>query len=179
MHREISVLWGERKVVLRQTQRAVTPWGGLSVFAEFLRQRGFREQVRQHLPIRLESPNAIEPAETFTAFLISVVAGARRFAHAARLRGDRALQALVGIERFPTDDTIRNLFKRFRHRLVYEFFEPLWAWQLERLPRREEGYSLDLDSTVFERYGKQEGARKGYNPRKHGRASHHPLLSVS
>ena len=89
------------------------------------------------------------------------------------------MQALVGIERFPTDDTIRNLFKRFRHRLVYEFFEPLWAWQLERLPRREEGYSLDLDSTVFERYGKQEGARKGYNPRKHGRASHHPLLSVS
>jgi hypothetical protein len=108
-----------------------------------------------------------------------VVAGARRFAHAARLRGDRALQALVGIERFPTDDTIRDLFKRFRQRLVYEFFEPLWAWQLERLPGWEAGYSLDLDSTVFERYGKQEGVRKGYNPRKHGRASHHPLLSVS
>jgi len=178
VHREISVLWGEKKVILRETPRAVTPWGGLSVFMEFLRRRGFREQVRQHLPIRLESPNAIDPAETFTAFLIAVLAGARRFAHAARLRGDRALQALVGIQRFPTDDTIRNLFKRFGHKLVYEFFEPLWAWQLERLPRREEGYSLDLDSTVFERYGRQEGARKGYNPRKHGRASHHPLLAV-
>ena len=53
MQREISVLWGEKKVVLRQTRRAVTPWGGLSVFVEFLRRRGFREQVRQHLPIRL------------------------------------------------------------------------------------------------------------------------------
>lgn len=73
---------------------------------------------------------------------------------------------------------LRNLFKRFHQRLVYEFFEPLWAWQLERLPPRGEGYSLDLDSTVFERYGRQEGARKGYNPRKHGRASHHPLLAV-
>jgi hypothetical protein len=92
--------------------------------------------------------------------------------------GGSSVAALVRMERFPTDDTIRNLFKRFRQKLVYEFFQPLWAWQLERLPRRDEGYSLDLDSTVFERYGRQEGARKGYNPRKHGRASHHPLLAV-
>jgi hypothetical protein len=28
---------------------------------------------------------------------------------------------------------------------------------VERLPLRDDGYSLDLDSTVFERYGEQEG----------------------
>jgi hypothetical protein len=39
-------------------------------------------------------------------------------------------------------------------------------------------YTLDLDSTVLERYGKQEGSLKGHNPRKHGRPSHHPLLAV-
>ena len=49
---------------------------------------------------------------------------------------------------------------------------------MERLPQRGEGYTLDLDSTVFERYGKQEGSLKGHNPRKHGRPSHHPLLAV-
>jgi len=49
---------------------------------------------------------------------------------------------------------------------------------MERLPEREGGYSLDLDSTVFERYGRQEGALKGPNPHKHGRPSHHPLLAV-
>jgi hypothetical protein len=178
VQREINALWGEKKVVLQETRRAVTPWGGLSVFVEFLRGRGFREQVRQHLPIRLTSPNAIDPGQTFTAFLVSVLVGARRFAHAGMLRADRALHALLGIERFPTDDTIRSLFKRFRQKLVYEFFEPLWAWQLERLPKQPGGYSLDLDSTVFERYGQQEGARKGYNPKKHGRVSHHPLLAV-
>jgi hypothetical protein len=40
------------------------------------------------------------------------------------------------------------------------------------------GYSLDLDSTVFERYGHQQGALRGPNPRKHGRPSHHPLVAV-
>ena len=37
---------------------------------------------------------------------------------------------------------------------------------------------MDLDSTVFERYGEQEGSLKGHNPRRHGRPSHHPLLAV-
>jgi hypothetical protein len=62
------------------------------------------------MPIRWRSPNHIDPTSTFTAFLISVLVGARRFAHASLLRGDRAL---MGLERFPTDDTIRNLFAAF------------------------------------------------------------------
>jgi hypothetical protein len=83
------------------------------VFFEFLRQIGYREAVRQHLPFSLHSPNAIDPVETFTAFLLSVVAGARRFAPTSLLRADVALHALLGISRFPIDDTVRNLFKRF------------------------------------------------------------------
>ena len=138
-------------MVLRQTPRAVTPFGGLSVFIEFLGKIGFAKQVSEHLPIHLKSPNAIDPAQTLTAFLMSVVAGARRFAHTTLLRADRALHALLGMKRFPTDDTIRNLFKRFKQGLVVQFYEPLWAWQLARLPKRTGGYSLDLDSTVFER----------------------------
>jgi hypothetical protein len=178
VQRKITPLWAEKKVVLRQTPRAVTPFGGLSVFIEFLTRIGFREQVRRDLPVHLASPNAIDPAQTFTAFLISVVAGARRFAHTALVRADRALHALLGMKRFPTDGTIRNLFKRFTQGMVVRMYEPLWAWQLERLPKRAGGYSLDLDSTVFERYGQQEGAKRGYNPRKPGRGSHHPLLAV-
>ena len=178
MQRKVTALWGEKKVVLRQTERAVTPFGGLSVFIAFLQKIGYRQQVSEHLPVRLKSPNAIDPGETYTAFLLAVATGARRFAHTALLRADKGLHALLGMRRFPTDDTIGNLFKRFRQGLGVKFYEPLWAWQLSRLPQRAGGYSLDLDSTVFERYGEQEGAKRGYNPRKHGRASHHPLLAV-
>ncbi len=178
MPREISAILGKGKVVLRETQRSVTPYGGVVVMAEYLKKVGYVEQVSQAMPIQLKSPNAIAPVDTYTAFLFSVLAGARRFAHASWLRGDRGLHVLLGIKRFPTDDTIRNLFKRFTQRLVYEFYSELWRWQIARVPPREGGYSLDLDSTVFERYGRQEGALKGHNPRKHGRPSHHPLLAV-
>jgi len=130
-------------VELRETQREVTPFGGLVVFFEFLRQVGYREAVSKHLPFRFTSPNAIDPVETFTAFLLSVVAGARRFAHTSLLRADVALQALLGISRFPGDDTIRNLFKRFGQGQCQRFFSGLWAWQLARLPECSAGYSLD------------------------------------
>jgi hypothetical protein len=74
------------------------------------------------------------------------------------LRADRApidrgrtLQAVLGVKRFPTDGTIRNLSKRFTQGMVVRMYEPLWVWQLERLPKCDVGDSLDLDSTVFER----------------------------
>jgi hypothetical protein len=178
VRREISALLSNERLLLRETKRAVTPLGGVAVFVAFLHKLGFVEKVRQHMPIRWKSPNQIDPTATFTAFLVAVLAGAKRFAHANWLRGDQALHVLLGLPRFPIDDTIRNLFRRFGMGDVHRLFDPLAEWQMERLPVRDDGYSLDLDSTVFERYGQQEGSLKGHNPRKHGRPSHHPLLAV-
>jgi hypothetical protein len=45
---KITALSGGKKVELRETQRAVTPFGGLVVFFEFLRQIGYREAVSKH-----------------------------------------------------------------------------------------------------------------------------------
>ena len=176
--REISALLSNERLILRETQRAVTPLGGVAVFVVFLQKLGLVEKLRQHMPIRWKSPNQIDPTTTFTAFLMAVLAGAKRFAHANWLRNDRALHTLLGLSRFPIDDTIRNLFRRFGMGDVHRLFDPLAEWQMERLPARSDGYSLDLDSTVFERYGQQQGSLKGHNPRKHGRPSHHPLLAV-
>jgi len=37
--------------------------------------------------------------------------------------------------------------------------------------------TLDIDSTVITRLGNQEVAKKGYNPKRHGRKSHHPIIA--
>ena len=172
-------IFGGRKIELQETEQALTPFGGLIVFLEFLNKIGFVKKVMECMPFQHRSPNSIPPAQTYIAFLISVAAGARRFAQTSWLRGDRALHGLLGIPRFPSDDTIRNLFLRFGMGEVQRFFEPLTEWMMERVPPRADGHSLDLDSTVFERHGeRQEGAMKGYNPRRPGRLSHHPLLAV-
>jgi hypothetical protein len=45
-------------------------------------------------------------------------------------------------------------------------------------PHHPHVHREDLDSTIFAREGSQEGAAKGYNPRRPSRKSHHPLLAV-
>ncbi len=175
---EITALLSSERLILRETKRAVTPFGGVAIFISFLQKVDLVGQLQQHMPIQWKSPNHIDPSTTLLAFLMTVLVGAKRFAHASLLRGDQALHALLGIKRFPIDDTIRNLFRKFGMGQVQRLYEPLAEWQMQRLPLRPDGYTLDLDSTVFERYGKQEGSLKGHNPRKHGRPSHHPLLAV-
>jgi len=174
----VSPLFGKAKVKLTQTPRAVTPFGGLVSFLAFLHQRGFAQAVQEHLPWALQSPNAIPLAHTLTAFVVGVVSGARRFAHTEQARFDRALHALLGLPRWPGADTVRGLFHRFTQATIQQFWRPLWVWLLGMLVCPAGGFSLDLDSTVFQRAGRQEGAAKGYNPRRPGRKSHHPLLAV-
>jgi hypothetical protein len=174
----VTTLFGKTRAKLTETPRAVTPFGGLVSFIEFLGQIGYAQQVGQYLPWQLSSPNAIPLAHTLTAFCIGVVAGARRFAHTELVRADRALHALMGLERWPGADTVRGFFHRFSQASIQRFWRPLWVWMLGLVRCPGEGFSLDLDSTVFQRAGHQQGAVKGYNPRRPGRRSHHPLLAV-
>jgi len=59
------------------------------------------------------NPNAVPPAHTLMAFLSSVIPGAKRFAHTDWLRSDRVLHVMLGIERFPGTNAVRNHFARF------------------------------------------------------------------
>jgi hypothetical protein len=174
----LSPLFDSAKVKLTETPRPVTPFGGLASFITFLEQIGYAHQVQTHLPWQLTSPNAIPLAHTLTAFLIGVVVGARRFAHTEMARADRALHALLGLARWPGADTVRAFFHRFTQPGIQSFWRPLWVWLLGLLRAPQAGFSLDLDSTVLQRSGAQQGAAKGYNPRRPGRNSHHPLLAV-
>ena len=176
---EFTPLFGSAKIVLEETPKAVTPFGGLTSFVAFLQQIGFASEVQKALPFAAPtSPNAIPLAHTLTAFIVAVVTGASRFAHTDWLRADRALHAVLGILRFPGTDTVRNFFLRFTQAHIQAFWRPLWCWLLSMLVCPKEGFHLDLDSTVFQRSGAQEGAAKGYNPRRPGRKSHHPILAV-
>ena len=176
---EFKPLFGGGKIKLCDTLRAVTPFGGLSVLIEFFGRIGLVEQLQSREFYQPESPNHYQPGQVLVGFMLGVIAGARRFAHLNQLRADRALQAMLGLKRFPCDDTILNYFRRFSQAEIERFWRPLWRWLIARLPWRPSGYSLDLDSTIFSRHGsQQQGAARGYNPRRPGRLSHHPLLAV-
>lgn len=175
MHYELRRICDGRQVVLRETQRAITPFGGLVVLVELLRKLGVIEAVRERLPFQYRSNNASAPEHILLAFWLGVAAGARRFSHFQMLRADRALHALCGVRSFPVDDTICNFFRRFGPAQIAAFFPALWRWLFQQQPART--CFLDLDSTLLQRFGHQEGAMHGYNPTRPKGRTHRPLLA--
>lgn len=174
MRYEFRRIGDGRQAVLRETKRAVTPFGGLVVLLELMRRHQLVEKVRELLPFRYASNRAIAPEHTLLAFWLGVAVGARRFAHLQMLRCDEALRSLCGVRALPSDDTVRNFFARFGPAQIEHFFAALWRWHFAQLPAR--ACVLDLDSTLFQRYGTQEGAERGFNRVRRSGRSHHPLL---
>lgn len=176
MHPKITSLLTQKEIEIHFTDKPVTPWGGMMLFSGIAQQAGLAKALREALPFRLTSPNATDPVDIVLAFMAGVLAGSRRLAHIDRLRWDQGLKTIFGIKRFVCDTTFSRFFRRFGSRQVQEVFEPLMRWQHGLIALS--GEVLDLDSSVLERYGKQEGALLGYNSKKHRRPTHHPLIAT-
>ena len=65
---------------------------------------------------------------------------------------------MLGMRRFSGEDAVLRFFGRFAQGWIDAFFRPLWRWLLAMVAASREGFTLDLDSTVFNREGSQEGA---------------------
>jgi hypothetical protein len=92
----------------------------------------------------------------------------------------RHVRCLFGWERVPDPTTFGRWLRRAGRATVPLLDRLLWRLVLSRWDRVgvPEQVTLVLDSTASVRYGeKQAGAERGYNPKKPGRPSHHPLLA--
>lgn len=149
---------------------AVTPFGQVAFFIEFLKTAGLWDGWVNDCPVTYESPNAPAKADVLGTILLSVLAGHRRYAHITALRFDGVNPQLLGMTKVCSEDSVRRAFS--------EVAAPeCAAWQTRHLRNSYESllrepWILDIDSTVKPLYGHQEGAVKGYNPGKPGRPSH-------
>jgi hypothetical protein len=158
------------------TDKEITPWGGMVLLKNMLDQIGFAEVVDTCPSLPGPGSNrGYSPSTIIEAFLVSVWCGANRFLHTEVTRHDRALTRIFGWERAPGNDTYKRYFAKFTQRINQNVFEHFYQWFFSEL--RFDRFTLDFDSSILTRYGQQEGAVKGYNPQKPGRASHHPLMA--
>ena len=71
---EITSLFGEAKLVLDETPKAISPFGGLASFISFLGQIGFAREIERRPPFAEPKSNlAIPLAPAPTAFRLLVV----------------------------------------------------------------------------------------------------------
>jgi len=167
------------QVQIAFTNKQLTAWGGAcSIVGKFLERIRFREWVEAHVPVEETSPNAKGIYEKVLALLLTSLTGGTRFSHVTWWsHGLEGLKACFDVHWLPqAASVLTRFFGKFRQK----HNEALRSAAVELTGQLigEESITEDtlvLDSTVCERYGAQEGARKGYNPKKPGRPSHHPL----
>jgi hypothetical protein len=160
------------------TDKPVSGWGGLVAMMRFFEKVGLRACLQHALPDGRTSNNQVAVVDMMVVLMATVLTGGRRFDHVERLRADEVVKKILGVARMASAGTLRRYLSGFIRSQVEHLTEVLWRLVVPHLPSTKLGAVLDLDSTVFERYGKQEGSLKGHNPRKHGRPSHHPILAM-
>jgi hypothetical protein len=179
MHRKDSRLEGVSGLQIEFTDRSVSGWGGLSLPFEFFERAGIHDVLERALPDGRRSPNQIPVVDQVLSLFATILTGGRRFEHVERIRVDKVVTSIIGVERIPSGSTLVRYFGGVDRGQVEHLSESL-NWLTSRmLTCPVEGEVVDLDSSVFERYGRQEGSQKGHNPRKHGRPSHHPLFAMA
>jgi hypothetical protein len=148
----------------------LTPYGQLPFFIEFLKVAGLFDALVADCPLAYTSPNAPDKRDVLGTTMLSVLAGHKRYAHIAALRNDGVLPELLGMEKIVSEDAVRRGFKAIPENEGREWLQRHLDYCTA--PLLAEPSAMDTDSTVKPLYGHQEGAVRGYNPKKPGRPSH-------
>lgn len=159
------------------TAKNLTGNAGLLNLGKFAEKIGLKSMLERRLTIKRRTNAKYSHADAVMMLIMGVLAGAKHISHMGMLRVDGVIRTLFGWEEFPTDRTFGRLFRHFNHNHCHELSE------VEALARKKVWskkwfgrITLDMDSTVRGVNGSQEGAAKGYNPKKKGQKSYHPLL---
>ena len=158
------------------TSKEITPWGGMVFLKQMMQKIGFRDLVKNNPDLPVSGSN--RGYDTFTiveGFITSIWCGANRFLHTEVTRHDAVLGKIFDWKNTPGQDTYKRFFSKFTQATNQKVSDYFYSWFFENI--KFNTFTLDIDSSVMTRYGEQEGAKKGYNPSKKGRVSHHPLIA--
>jgi hypothetical protein len=112
------------------------------------------------------------------ALIYPITLGLGRIETSHLLKDNGVFQYLTGLPTYPNPTTLRRFLLRMAPLALPKLrnFHDRLLLSMVLKPEPPTRVIFDLDSTVLPLYGKQEMARIGYNPKKWGRPSYHPLL---
>jgi hypothetical protein len=157
----------------------LTAYGGLLPVATMLEKLKFQQVVEETLTV-----NRLTRAMPFYQFVLAMIlalyVGFSRLNHLKFLAREPLLIGILKVLSLP----IQSTFWRFLASLHLSVAQQLLEVQRQMRQRVWEAahvkltsVTFDTDTTVHTVYGKQMGARKGYNPKNKGKKSFQPILT--
>lgn len=169
--------FGHRKLRYAFTGQTLTHFGGVYLLHRFLNGLHLRRLLADHVRFSQRN-NSYTVSQMLLALIYPMMLGLQRIEASHLLRRNGVFQSLTGLPAYPNPTTLRRFLMRMAPRALPQLrklHDRLLGQMLLRSVRSTR-FIFDLDSTVLVLYGKQQQAKIGYNPRKPGRPSYHPLL---
>ncbi len=169
--------FGPKNLKISFTGKNVTHFGGVYLLHLFFKRIKLKALLSKKV-FFAQRNNHYTISEVILALVYPIALGFGRIETTHLLRHNGVFQYLTGLPSYPDPQTLRRFLLRMA---------PLSLSRLRRLhdkllssmmlrPSPPTRIIFDMDSTVLVLYGKQEMANIGYNPKKRGRPSYHPLV---
>ena len=157
----------------------LTPYGGLLPVATMLEKLQFQELVQQHVTIK-RLTTAMPGFRFVLAMILALYVGWARLNHLQFLQREPMLTGILGVEQLPVQSTFWRFLASLHLVVARQLVEVgrrmrQRVWEAAHVQLKE--VTLDTDTTVQTVYGRQMGARKGYNPQHRGKKSYQPILT--
>jgi len=182
--RSITKAWknhkNEGKIKVEFTAKNLTPFGGLGLLSQFMRKLNLKKVLNEIDPSQtgVASGGQYSVGEKILALVYGMVCDLERPADTEVLQRDSVFQTLTDYRSYPDQST----HSRFLGSFVVKGAQEIGEQDSQMLVKVRHNFSdrlkltLDMDSHVKTVYGNQQRADVGYNPKKPGRKSYHPLF---
>jgi len=168
---------GLKNIHLSFVETHLTHFGGMVLIQRFCNKLKLRRLLQKQVKIQERNVDYY-PCDLILSLLYAIIMGIKRINKTEILQYNGTFLTILGLSQFPDQSTLRRFLKRIHPKNIRQLVR-LHNQLRERLfclPRFRTSFTFDLDSVVLVVYGKQQGAKVGYNPKKRGRRSYHPLL---
>jgi hypothetical protein len=157
----------------------LTAYGGLLPVATMLEKLQFRELIEQHVTIR-RLTTSMPGFRFILAMILALYVGFSRLNHLPFLAREPMLTGILEVNELPVQSTFWRFLASLHLVVARQLLEVgrrmrQRVWEAAHVKLSE--VTLDTDTTVQTVYGRQMGARKGYNPKHRGKKSYQPILT--
>ena len=155
----------------------ITKYSGINVVAKFLKRQKIGQTLNALFPTTWYNATKFGTVQILMSIILASLAGVNRIKRIANFTRDPLIKVNLRLQKAINENAISGTLKKLGQRGARLLHKYLLSYMSDILNNSElADITLDADSTVFTVYGNQEGAEKGFNSKKKGAKSYHPLL---
>jgi hypothetical protein len=156
----------------------LTRFGGTGLIRRFFNRHSIKDEIEKGIRIEGRRECKYSVGSMIVSILYGIFMGYQRPSQMEVFTVDSVFQKIAGLVGFPVQSTI----SRFLSSLKVSVAREIAILNFNFLMKFRGGFktfksiTLDMDSHVIPVFGNQQRVGLGYNPKKKGRKSYHPIL---